>query len=78
LIRERAGTMVLAMDAQRSITMALSRTFRWMQERRAARARRVAWLAERLGLARAQEARELASRVDLALGRLARLREAAR
>lgn len=34
----------------------------------------MAWLAERLGLARAQETRELASRVDLALGRLARLR----
>ena len=58
--------------------MALSRTFRWMQERRAVRARRMAWLAERLGLARAQETRELASRIDLALGRLARLRGTAR
>lgn len=38
----------------------------------------MAWLAERLGLARAQETRELASRADLALGRVARLREMAR
>lgn len=60
---------------QRWITIGLSRAFRWVQERRAVRARRAHAIADRLGLARAQEARELASRVDLATGRAKRLRE---
>lgn len=63
---------------QRWITLTLSRTFRWVQERRAVRARRARAIAERLGLAQAQEARELAARVDLATGRAKRLREIAR
>jgi hypothetical protein len=65
-------------SVQRSITRGLSRAFRWMQERRAARARRARRLAAALGLAHAQEARELASQIDLALGRVTRLREEAR
>ncbi len=58
------------------ITAVLSRTFRWMQERREAQARRRSAIARALGLAEAQEMRELASRLDLVLGRARSARRA--
>ncbi|HJL18965.1 MAG TPA: hypothetical protein RMH99_25105 [Sandaracinaceae bacterium LLY-WYZ-13_1] len=62
------------MDTRHRRTAALARFFRGMQERRAHRARRLRRLFGRLGLADAQEVRELGSRLDLLIGRAARLR----
>ncbi|MBZ0119743.1 MAG: hypothetical protein K8H88_22330 [Sandaracinaceae bacterium] len=57
------------------VTTLLASLFRLSAGHRALRSRVLAGLAQRLGLARAQEARELADAIDLAQGRTARLRE---
>jgi len=57
------------------LTTLLARLFRAVAERRADRIRRRRRFFARLGLADAQEVRELAGRVDLLSGRTARLRE---